>query len=61
MRIRLITTKDQFDELLNEINNSDIFAYDTETNGKFSRFQVSLVGISFGFDDVAYYVPLAVS
>ena len=55
---RLVTTKDEFNELLTRINNTDIFAYDTETNGKFSRFQVSLVGISFGFDSLAYYIPL---
>ena len=55
---RLVTTKDELDNLLNEINQAEIFAYDTETNGKFSRFEISLVGISFGFADVAYYIPL---
>ena len=55
---RLVTNETEFNELLKSIDEAEIFAYDTETNGQFSRFQISLVGISFGFDSLAYYVPL---
>lgn len=54
----LIDSKEDFELLIDYINSEDIFAYDTETNGKFSRFEVQLVGISFGFDDFACYIPL---
>lgn len=55
----LINTESDWQLLLNYINEVDIFAYDTETNGSFSQFDVALVGISFGFDDFAAYVPLS--
>lgn len=40
------------------LQESNIFAYDTETNGEFDRFRVGLVGMSFCYNEnVSYYVP----
>lgn len=53
----LLDNKQDFEAVLERLK-TEPFAYDTETNGKFSRFEVSLVGMSFGFTDAAYYVPI---
>lgn len=56
----LVTTWNQFEQLREGIERNKIFAYDTETNGTFDRFEVSLVGLSFAFDDrSAFYIPVA--
>lgn len=56
----LIQEKKDFDLLLEYLYEAPIFGYDTETNGKFSQFEVQLVGMSFGFSgpDFAVYLPL---
>lgn len=54
----LINTKPDFERLLRYLPTVDIFGFDTETNGKFSRFEVSMVGLSLGFDEFACYIPL---
>lgn len=54
----LITEWPQFHAFLEELKQQSIFAYDTETNGKFDRFEVQLVGMSFCWDESkSYYLP----
>lgn len=59
----LVDTKDKLDDLTERLRETDVFAYDTETNGTLDRFKVQLVGASFAgpdeiFEDRAYYVPV---
>lgn len=54
----LIQTEEDFELLLEHIKEVDVFAYDVETNAKMSKFEVQLVGISFGFDLFSCYIPL---
>lgn len=62
IRKTLIQDEDHFNYFLGQLEDTEGFAYDTETNGQFDRFKVELVGISFAVDDepepVAYYIPL---
>lgn len=57
----LIQTEEQFNGLLNDLEQVDIFAYDTETNGQVDRFLASLVGMSFAYykdkELQAHYIP----
>lgn len=58
MEKKLVQTTSHLDDLLSDLNNTDIFSYDTETNAKVDRFEVSMVGMSFsGPFDRAYYIP----
>lgn len=54
----LITNKEDFESLLEYIRHEEIFGLDTETNGKWSQFELNLVGISLGFDLFSCYIPL---
>lgn len=54
----LVNTKEDFDAIIEYLKDEDIFGLDTETNGKWSQFQLNLVGISLGFDDFCCYIPL---
>lgn len=58
----LIQTKESFNKLLSRLENTDIFAYDSETNGTFDRFKVEVVGLSFAWreDEItAVYLPIS--
>ncbi|MBT4364347.1 MAG: DNA polymerase I, partial [Desulfobacteraceae bacterium] len=47
-----------FSELVNRLENSEIFALDTETTGK-NPMHADLVGLSFSFiQDEAFYIPV---
>lgn len=54
----LIQTEEDFELLVEHLKEVDLFAYDVETNAKMSKFEVQLVGISFGFDLFCCYIPL---
>jgi len=55
----LIDNREYLDEVLSKIKESDIVAFDTETNSLNVK-EAKLVGFSFSFeDDKAYYVPIA--
>lgn len=55
----LVTSYDEFDRLLANVGNADLFAYDTETNGKFNQTELQLVGLSFAMDTKeCWYVPI---
>lgn len=59
----LIDTKDKLRDLEVDLEQSLGMSYDTETNGTFDRFDVSLVGMSIAIDDypepTAFYLPFA--
>lgn len=55
----LVNTESKLEQLKDELSNSPIFGYDTETNGTFDRFKMALVGMSFAANkERAYYVPI---
>jgi len=54
----LIREKSQFDDLVDRLQKSDFFVFDTETTG-LNAFDSDIIGISFSFKPFqAYYVPL---
>ena len=54
----LTNDDDKINELINLLNNNDIFAFDTETTG-LNIYSSSLVGMSFSVKaHEAYYIPL---
>lgn len=54
-----VFTQEQFEQVLNKLNSSELFAIDTETTSLDSH-QAKLVGFSLAFDaQDAYYIPLA--
>lgn len=61
--VRLVTSKPGFDRMLEQLFETSIFAYDTETNGTFDIFRMQLVGNSFAWKEedqyFARYLPLA--
>lgn len=59
----LVTDKLAFNRTLEILADSNLFAYDTETNGTFERFRVRIVGASFAWktpeEYYACYLPLS--
>jgi DNA polymerase-1 len=55
----LIQSKEDFEAVTAYLDQEDIIGLDTETNAKFSKYELGLVGISLGFDLFSVYIPLA--
>ncbi len=57
-KYHLITTTDDFAELMNKLQNASVFSFDTETTG-LNPFQHDIIGISFSLKEgEAFYLPL---
>lgn len=54
----LVLDQEGLERWVRKLENADIFAFDTETNGTFDRFAVEMVGISLAVDDEACYIPV---
>lgn len=55
---RTVTSQQELDNLIVELKNSDIFAFDTETDS-LNTYEANLVGLSFcAKEGKAYYIPV---
>ena len=55
---RTVTSEQELDNLIVELKNSDIFAFDTETDS-LNTYEANLVGLSFcAKEGKAYYIPV---
>ena len=54
----MLLTEQELQELAARLDQADMIGFDTETDG-LGPMTANLVGLSFAFDEVAYYVPVA--